>query len=411
MILKFLGGVNEVGRLGMLLEKGNSRYLFDYGISPTRPPQYPLPTPPVDMAFLSHAHIDHSGMMPWMSNRYRVPIIATKATADISSLLTRDSLRVASAEGFVEQYSRKDIRIMEKSFDLVEFGEYRSVDGFGVDFHTAGHIPGATMFHLKGDINLLFTGDINTINTRLVGPCHPVKCDTLILESTYSGRDHPERKDLEREFLESIDEVVDRGGIVVIPAFAVGRSQEILHLLKDSPYEIWFDGMGKEVTRMYLENHEFLNDHQALKDAFHRVNIVHSFYGRNHALKGDVIITTSGMMDGGPVLYYVEQLRKNHNCGLFLMGYQVKGTNGRMLLEKGRLDIRGVQERIDMDVRFFDFSAHAGHAQLLEFAKKCDPSRIILFHSDEREILAADLREDDFQVILPDTGDVVEIPE
>jgi len=410
MKVTFLGGVNEVGRLGMQLETSDRRFLFDYGISPTRPPQYPLPTEAVDIAFLSHAHIDHSGMMPWICRRSEVPIIATQPTSSISGLLAWDSLKVAAAEGYLEHYAKRDIRQMEDCFDLVAFGDKREESGFEIDFHTAGHIPGATMFHLTGDSDILFTGDINTINTRLVGPCSPVKCDTLVMESTYSGRDHPDRGDLEKKFLDSVDEVVSRGGTVVIPAFAVGRSQEILHLLRDSPYDIWFDGMGKEVTRQYLENPTFLNDARALKDAFHQVNVVHSYYGRKHALKGDVIITTSGMLDGGPVLYYVEQLRKDPTSGLFLMGYQVKGTNGRLLLERGRLDIKGAQEKVEMDVRFFDFSAHAGHVQLREFANKCDPSSIILFHSAQREILANDLREDDFNVVLPDTGEGIEIP-
>jgi putative mRNA 3-end processing factor len=417
MKIKFLGGVSEVGRLGMLLETGKKNLLFDYGISPTRPPQYPLPTPRVDLAFLSHAHVDHSGMMPWMSSRYQPPILATKATAAISGLLTRDSLKVARSEGYVEHYSRQDISIMEQSFDLVGFDDTRQEAGFDISFHSAGHIPGATMFHLQEHTkartgtgtDLLFTGDINTIDTRLVRGGDPVQCDTLVMESTYSGRDHPDRRDMEKRFLDSVDEVVSRGGTVVIPAFAVGRSQEIMHLLKDTPYDIWFDGMGKEVTRQYLEHPEFLNDPASLKEAFHRVNIVNSYYGRKQALRGDIIITTSGMLDGGPVLFYLDYLSKNPNCGLFLTGYQVKGTNGHLLLESGRIDIKGVQEKVDMDVRFFDFSAHAGHLQLREFANKCNPQQIILFHSDQREILAADLREDGFIVNLPDTEDTIEV--
>lgn len=409
MNIQFLGGVNEVGRLGMLLRDRSQTFLFDYGISPTRPPQYPLPTPPIHRAFLSHAHVDHSGMMPWMSSRYDPPIMATRSTASVSGLLTRDSLKVARAEGYTEHFTRKDIASMEDAFELVSFGSVRRDDGFDMGFHSAGHIPGATMFHLTGDADLLFTGDINTIDTRLVRGCKPVQCDTLIMESTYAGRDHPDRKNMEKEFLESVDEIISRGGIVVIPAFAVGRSQELMHLLADSPYEIWFDGMGKAVTRMYLDHPEFLNDPGSLERAFHRVNIVHSFYGRKHALKGDIIITTSGMLDGGPVLYYLEQLRKDPLCALFLTGYQVKGTNGHQLLETGRIDIRGVQEKVEMDVRFFDFSAHAGHIQLREFANRCGPQRIILFHSDQREILAADLREDGFEVILPETRDTIDL--
>lgn len=409
MDLQFLGGVNEVGNLGMLLETEKIRYLFDYGITPTKPPRYPQHSPEIDLAFLTHAHIDHSGMMPWISSNYKAMIYSTRATSEISGLLARDSLKVAENEGFREPYSKKDINIMEHCFEIIEFGSTKKENGFDVNFHSAGHIPGATMFELQGDQNVLFTGDINTIDTRLVKGCNPVPCDTLIMEATYSGREHPDRREMEKRFLESVDEVISRGGKVILPAFAVGRSQEMLLLLKDTPYDIWLDGMGKEVTRRYLKHPGFLSDHHDLRRAFNQVNVVHSFYGRSHALKGDVIITTSGMLDGGPVLYYLEQLKKDQNSGIFLTGYQVEGTNGRMLRDTGRVSIRGVQEKIDMDVRFFDFSAHAGHTQLRDFANQCSPQRIILFHSDKRELLANDLREDGFQVILPNTGDVVSV--
>ena len=408
MKLKFLGGVNEVGRLGMLLENENTRFILDYGIAPARPPLFPEKAPPVDIAFLTHAHVDHSGMIPYLSRHYDPPVVATVATAAISGLLTRDTLKVAESEGYVQPYSKRDITLMEDAFDIIDYSDTRDEGGFEIHFHSAGHIPGATMFEFIGDENLLFTGDINTTNTRLVWGTHPVKCDTLVMESTYSGRDHPDRREMEKGFLDSVEDVINRGGKVIVPAFAVGRCQEILLLLRDTPYEIWFDGMGKQVTKDYLDVSEFIRRPKELRQAFRKANVVHSYYGRKHALHGDVIVTTSGMLDGGPVLFYLEQLKRDTKSAVFLTGYQVEGTNGRLLLEHGTVNINGVKEKVTAEVKSFDFSAHAGHSELRAFANKCSPSRIILFHSDNREPLALDLREDGFEVILPDTGE--EIP-
>ena len=137
--------------------------------------------------------------------------------------------------------------------------------------------------------------------------------------------------------------------------------------------------------------------------------MVHSYYGRKHALRGDVIITTSGMLDGGPVLFYLNHLKSDKKSAVFLTGYQVEGTNGRLLMEKGRVDISGVKEKVEAEVKFFDFSAHAGHSELRDFANKCSPSRIILFHSDDREPLASDLQEDGYEVLLPNSGEEISL--
>ncbi|HEV8359581.1 MAG TPA: MBL fold metallo-hydrolase [Candidatus Thermoplasmatota archaeon] len=408
MKLRFLGGVSEVGRLGMLLEDDGARALFDYGLAPSDPPKYPQESPPVDMAFLSHAHLDHSGMMPWIAGKHGPPVVMTPPTWRMGELLAHDSLKVAKAEGYPIPYQRGDIKALEDSLHLQRYANSVSLGGADVKLHSAGHIPGSTMFEVQGSRRLLFTGDMNVADTHLVWGAHPVKCDTLVIEGTYSGREHPARKDVERRFLETCEDVVDRGGLALVPAFAVGRTQELMMLLAESGLEVWLDGMGRDVTRLLLENPAFLRSPGGLERALRNIKVVHSNHGRKLALEGDVILTTSGMLEGGPVLGYLEQVRSDPKSAVLLTGYQVKGTNGRRLVEEQAVELQGAMERVRCQTDIFDFSAHAGHSELVEFARACNPEEVVIFHSDQREHLAEALG-DRYKVLLPETGDDVEL--
>jgi len=167
--------------------------------------------------------------------------------------------------------------------------------------------------------------------------------------------------------------------------------------------------MGKKVNGIYLDFPEYLRSAKRLRQALNRTNVVRSNQGRGRAVKGEVILTTSGMLDGGPVLNYVEAIRDDPKSAILLTGYQVEGSNGRKLLETGMMDFKGVNERVQCEVMKFDFSAHAGHKELLEFAKACEPQRIVLMHGDDREILAGDLRAQGFEVHLPKNGEKFEL--
>ena len=390
---QFLGGGNEVGKLAMVLELDDLRLLFEYGMSPGKPPTFPLPPPPVDLVLLTHAHLDHSGMIPRLCSRADQTILGTKLTGVISNLLQKDSVKIAKMEGYAAPFSNEDIKEAEHSLIQVEPSQRKSIgDDHEVRFHSAGHIPGSLMFELVGEKKILFTGDLNVIDTRLMKGTKPVSCDILFLETTYAGREHPERDDLEKRFLEKVDEVVSRGGIAVIPAFAVARSQELAIVLKNSGYNVWFDGMGRKVSKIFLKYPKYLRSADNLKKALNKINFVHSDHGRKMALKSEVIITSSGMMDGGPVLSYMNKLKNDPKSAVLLSGYQVEGTNSRLLVEKSKLDFYGVIENVECEVQYYDFSAHAGHAELIEFAKACKPEKIVLFHGDNREAIVDPLK-------------------
>jgi len=402
MDIQFLGGASEVGRLGMVLKKGPTSMLFDYGLLPRDPPQYPLPAPPVDGMFVSHAHLDHSGMIPWITRREDVDVVMTPPTADVADLLLQDSLKIAASEGYDAPFDERDLRAARGRYRTVDFRDNVEVGDLEVTAHPAGHIPGATMYEVNGTETLLFTGDLHTLTTDLVWGARPIPCDTLVIESTYAGRQHPERLKSEYAFLKKIGQIVDRGGLALIPSFAVGRTQDVILTLAKARYDVWLDGMGKTVNGIYLEHPEYVRSVKKLRQATHRVKVVHSRKGGELALQADAIVTTSGMLDGGPVLRYLEQIREDPRSAILLTGYQVEGTNGRRLVDEGVIDLYGVEVDVKCEWQKFDFSAHAGHDDLVRFIEGCDPTRVVLMHGENREILAEAL--EGREVLLPMEG-------
>jgi len=409
MKTQFLGGSDEVGRLAMVLETNSYRFLFDYGMAPGKPPTFPLPPPPVDLVLLSHAHLDHSGMIPWLCGHADQSILTTTLTAKLSTLLHKDSIKIAKMEGYATPYTNNDIKEAQQSIIPVSPGQRRIIDDdHEIEFFSAGHVPGSLMFKLESEKRVLFTGDFNVIDSRLVKGAKPVSCDILFLEGTYSGREHPPRKELEKAFIDKIDEVTQRGGVAVVPAFAVARSQELIMILQSKGFNIWFDGMGRKVAKIYLKHPNDLRNVENLKKAMNKIHAVHSDHGRKLALNGEVIITSSGMMDGGPVLHYMNKLKNDKKSAVLLTGYQVEGTNARLLREKGQLNFYGVHENVECEVEYFDFSAHAGHSELVAFAKACKPEKIVLFHSEDRTPLAEDLQ-DTAEVFTPAVAETIQL--
>ena len=406
--IRFLGGSNRVGSLALLTEMNGRSFLFDYGLTPSKPPEYPLPAPPVDLVFLSHSHLDHSGMLPALCSDISQTIITTELTAEVSDILHKDTIKIAKSDGYAIPYTSRDVRHVQQCLRTVDPAQIYNIDEIEAHFHSSGHIPGSLMFEIQGSRNFLFTGDLNVIDTRLVKGCKPVPCDILFMEGTYAGREHQKREELEKVFLDKIEEVVGRGGRVILPAFAVARTQELLLILRKSGFNIWLDGMGRKVTQVYLKYPRFIRSVEQLKKAFNSVNLVHSDHGRKLALNGEVILTSSGMMDGGPVLYYMNKLKNDKKSAVLLTGYQVEKTNSRLLIEEGKLDFYGVIEPVSCEVEYFDFSAHAGHSELIDFAKGCHPEKIVLMHSDNRSALAEPLQ-DISEVYTPNDGELIHL--
>ena len=231
---------------------------------------------------------------------------------------------------------------------------------------------------------VLLTGDFDTRDSPLVAGAQPVKADVLFVEGTYGGRDHPEKNVEISRFIENVARVVARGGTVLIPAFANGRTQDVVMLLhKHLPHlDVHVDGMGKRVAKLHLDHGNFLRDRQALDSAWSWARRVSSKSDKKKALEADVIVSTSGMLSGGPALWYLNRLRHDERNAIFFTGYQAKDTGGRLLLDTGSLEIYGQLTEITLETEQFSFSTHAGHQEILDFAQACGAKDVVVYHTD-----------------------------
>jgi putative mRNA 3-end processing factor len=330
--------------------------------------------------------------------------VAKPVTLAVADLLTRDALKIARLEGYNPPFTTNDIHSFGARATAVDrHGTFRH-RGIEIEFTPAGHIPGASMMLYRGAKDVLFTGDLQTIPTHLVGGAESVECDVLVMESTYAGKEHPDRKETERRFRDKVAETVARGGKVIVPAFAVGRAQEVLMALASSGFETYLDGMARAVNSIYLSAPEYLRDSRRFRHALEGVHVIEHPSERKKALReGQVIVTTGGMLDGGPVLYYVGELYRDPNSSILLTGFQVEGSNGRQLLDEGTMTVDDTTIRPVCEIGRFDFSAHAGHTDLVKFAESTRAQTVVLMHGDRRELLRDALTEI-ADVILPANG-------
>ncbi len=396
--LRFHGGAREVGRSCIQVIGESCRLLLDCGVKITsKDSEYPIEMDDLEditAVFISHAHLDHTGALPYYDhNGLSCPIFATQGTRNLTKLLLKDAFKIGRINHTKLGYDELDIKKVLKCINRIKIdaeGEYK---GIRYQFFDAGHIPGsaAVMVEVDGK-KILYTGDINTDETRLLYPAEasfPEDIDVMICESTYGDRDHPNRMKVENDFIESVEKVLVEGGSVLVPCFAVGRSQELLLLLarKNFRFPVYIDGMGVEAAEIMLENAEDLKDDDVLFDALKSVIVVKGSGMRRKAVTNpSVIITTSGMLSGGPVVNYLRDMHDDPKHAVFLTGYQAEGTNGRMLMEKGSVIIDGATTKVHCQVKQFDFSAHAGMSQLKSLVRQVRPNQIFFVHGDEKSV-------------------------
>lgn len=407
----YLGGGNEVGNVGIVLEDPSSnRLLLDYGIAPTKPPRYPNEAPHVSNAIITHSHIDHLGMVPWLASNHNTTLHGTELTAAISEMMWYDCHKVSSIEGYPLPWDKRDIDLALSAWKTHSFNKPWTQDDWKLELHGAGHIPGAAMLHVETpNKSVLFSGDFDTRDSQLTVGAKPVKSDVLFVEGTYGGRDHPPKQEENERFIERVIEVTDRGGTALVPAFANGRTQDVVMLLhKHLPeLDVHVDGMGKRVAKLQMEHPETLRDPNALESAWRWCRRVSSKSDRKKALDADVIVSTSGMLDGGPSIWYLNRLRHNQKNAILLTGYQARNTGGRRLLEERRIPIFGKLSSIDLEVDQYSFSTHAGHQEIVDFATQCQAEDVVIYHSDPtmaRPPLADALEANGHRVHTPENG-------
>ncbi|MHB1440364.1 MAG: MBL fold metallo-hydrolase [Cuniculiplasma sp.] len=400
--VKFLGGAEEVGRLGVIINMDGKVFQVDYGVIPEKPPLFPLPPEKIDALFVTHSHLDHIGALPMYFQNDGVDIFATEMTSNTARPMLNDSIKITSIEGYVERFNREDVEKMYTFMNHTKYNEKLDMDDINVTPYSAGHIPGSTMWKFENSDEIMVTGDLYTGDSKLLNGAKPKKARNLVVESTYAGKNHEDREEVRRRLRERVSEVVEHGGKVILPSFAMGRMQELIMSLSDLPYNIATDGMGNLITSIYLNTPGFLRSDKEFRKALSSVKAIRGKRMRENIDSADVIISTSGMLDGGPVLSYIEKYVHDSRSAIFMTGYQVEGTNGRNLMEKGTINLSGVEVKPDMAIEFFDMSAHAGHDELISFIKSCQPENVILCHGDQREAIVDDL--DNFNVILPFNG-------
>ena len=407
MKLEFLGAMSCVGASGVLVEENGDKIVLDYGAKVREIPlKFPLPVEKPKAVLLSHAHLDHSGGIPLLVKKYSTPIYALDVTKELTELLLNDSIKVSREEGIELPFNEFDIERTIKNFVIVDYHKSFKIGSFKITYFDAGHIPGSAMIFVESrSTNVLYTGDFNYINTRLLEKCEDnlPKVKNLIIESTYADREHPDRKKEEKELVRMVDETISNNSPAIISAFAVGRAQEVLLILAryGISYPIFMDGMAKTATTIINKYKKYLRNPEDLEEALKFVTYVKENIRKRLVKEAACIITTSGMLNGGPVVNYIRKLHKNERASLILTGWQTEGTPGRILLESGRFIYEKINLEVKMKVRRFDFSAHAGRKSIFEFIRKLNPEKIFCVHGDHTEEFAEELIRDGFDAVAP----------
>jgi putative mRNA 3-end processing factor len=408
--LRFLGGAREVGRSALLVD---DRLLLDYGTLAGDPPRYPVGTPDPAAVVVSHGHLDHAGLVPaLLAGDARPPVHWTPPTRDLARLLARDTLKLRGGT-YDCPFTEADLRRLGEVSHTHGYGApFEPVPGYEVTLHDAGHVPGSAHVVVDdGETRLLYAGDFHTSDQRLLsGTTARPDADVVVCESTYADVSHAPRDEVESRFAEALRETVWNGGTAVVPAFAIGRTQEVLLICAAHDLDCHVDGMGKRVTRQFLDQPEFLRDADALREAAGRARFVTNPGQRERiARKNTVIVTTSGMLAGGPAMTYVPAIRGSPTNLVALTGYQVEGTPGRELLERGRAAFDGRVLPVSARVEAFDFSAHADREGLRAFLDPYRDARVLVTHGDRCEAFAATLRADGYDAAAPAVGETVAV--
>lgn len=413
MKIKCLGGFREVGKNAVLIES-KENVLLDYGMK-VETGEMPLPPNKVDAIILGHAHLDHSGYIPVLYRKSKPNIYSTAATFDLAHLLLKDSIKVAKYRDLPKRFDKNDIERMKKHEIRITYGQNIEERNFTLDVFDAGHIPGSTapLLNLENK-RILYACDFNMNQTRLLNGARidARNVDILIMENTYAEREHPPREETEKRFFETVRETVENGGTAILPCFAVGRSAEILMVLDsfNHDFPVYLDGMSKTATELSLKYPELLRNAKALEKALNRTTEIWDDKERKKITEEPgVIITSSGMLEGGPSVRYVKYLYDDPMSSIIFTGFLIPKTAGRILVDTGRFVTEGFDLKIKMGIHCFDFSAHSGHTGLLNFVNRINPKKIICMHGDNCEWFAKELKEKGFDAIAPKNGDVIEI--
>jgi hypothetical protein len=425
-----LGGFGQVGRSCMLLTTPDSKVLIDCGINPgARTPLEAFPRldwanislDELDAIVIGHAHLDHTGFLPVLTKYgYKGPIYCTEPTLPMMNLIQLDAIKVAGAQGRTPMYAERDVhQIMRQTIGL----SYGTVTDISPDIKlvlaNAGHILGSASCHFhigNGDHNFVYSGDIKYGKSMLLESADTrfPRVETLLIESTYGAKEdiQPTREEVESAFIKSVNEILKGGGKVLIPIPAVGRAQELMMVidkymksgqLTESP--VFMEGMIQEATAIHEAHPEYLERSLKQKiletddnpfDSEYFTNIEHAD-GRDEPLREDspcIVIATSGMLEGGPVLEYFRNFAPNPKNKILFVSYQVNGTLGRRVMDGAKqVTIMGRDGKVEVVAINADteklegFSGHSDYNQLMSYVQRLRPKlrRVLVNHGERRK--------------------------
>lgn len=425
-----LGGVQEVGRSAFLVQTRESSILLDCGINPgsSRPfeafprldhPAFEIDS--LDAVVVSHAHLDHCGLVPFLFKYgYDGPIYCSAPTLSLMTLLQLDYLDVASKQGIIPPYDQKDVRECVLHTIPLRYGVVTDIaPDVRLTLHNAGHILGSSVVHLhigEGLHNIVYTSDYKYARTMLLEPATAEfpRVETVITESTYGGPDDimPSRAEAEERLTRIVNETLERKGKILIPVPAVGRAQEIMlildgymkrGLMKEAP--VFIEGMISEATAIHTAYPEYLGREVRNSILHEGVNPFESEYftvvdhpsKRQEIIEGEpcIIMATSGMLEGGPVIEYFKGLAEDERNVIVFVSYQIEGTLGRrvqkginevaMMDSEGKMSIVKVKMRVES---IEGFSGHSDRRQIINYITqlKPRPERVIVCHGERAKI-------------------------
>ncbi len=386
MQISIHGAGQEVGRSAILVGDNKTNVMLDYGVKlHPEPPSYPLKPEKIDAIILSHAHLDHCGALPVFYRKSKLPLFMTDITLDLTTLLIKDSIKVAKKNGYSTPFANNDLSRMVKSTKIVRYGEKFRAGDFNCRLYDAGHIPGSSgvLMESRGK-KVFYTGDIQTADSRLLKGCKlPEKVDVLITESTYSYRDHIARKNEEKRFIELVEETIADEETALIPVFAIGRSQEILLILEEYKSKIAMDGMARKASDIIASYGAYLNDAKKLRAILRKIHFVTKESRAGVIKKYPIIVSTAGMLGGGPSVNYLREISRMPESKVLFTGFLVEDSPGWNLIKTKIFENEEERFKVHSELQQINLSAHTDRSGLLEIIEKTRPETVICVHGEE----------------------------
>lgn len=412
MELTFLGAAQEVGRSSIMVS-ASENIMMDCGLKIHASENFPIqPRQNPDYVVVSHAHLDHTGFLPALYKNNKPEMVCTPPTLALGELIIQDSIRIMAKRGEFP-FRPAHVKHMKENTTLLSFKKWYELGDSTVTLHCAGHIPGASIVDIDtGEGRVVYSGDFKGEETKTTFATElpPEGPDALLIESTYSDRDHPPRKEMEIELGRQMEETLEQGGTFLLPAFAIGRTQELIRIVRslDKSVDIYLEGMGLEVNETLSHYSGYMKDFKRFRHDLDTCTIIRQKRDRERALrKPCVIICTAGMLQGGPAMHYL--LRMNPESLTMFTGYNVEGTNGYNLVNHNFVEYDGVKITPKSKHSYLDFSAHAGRRELFEMVEKLNPKKVFCIHGDCCPQFAEELKVEGFDAIAPAAGETVEV--